>query len=212
MSSGGSSSEYESGSEYSDEDETQIMKPVFVPKEKRITIIEAEEKALQDEQNILLKKAQGIERANQTRMLVADSIRKNDALHEIKDDDNNSDAGLPDDTDNIDEEMEFEEWKVREIIRLKRDAEEREAVMIEKADLLRRRNMTDEERMIEDKKDGKFKDEDFEKPKWNFMQKYFHKGAFYMDEQSVKTSSDVRTKDYAKVCLPICNTFNLFYF
>ncbi len=194
-----SESEYESGSdEYSEEESAPIFKPVFVPKEKRITIIEHEEKLLQDEIALQTKKQQQDERANQTRMLVADSIRKTDELKELRDEDNDSDAGLPDDTDNLDEELEFENWKVREIMRLKRDAEEREAVMIEKADLLRRRNMTDAERMAEDRKDGKFQDDDENKPKWNFMQKYYHKGAFYMDDDSMKTSSDVRTKDYAQ--------------
>lgn len=39
-----------------------------------------------------------------------------------------------------------------------------------------------------------------EKPKWNFMQKYHHKGAFYMDTTSIKNKSDdVRVKNYASI-------------
>lgn len=66
--------------------------------------------------------------------------------------------------------------------------------LLEKAELLRRRNMTDEERMEEDMRLGKFKEK--EKPKWNFMQKFYHKGVFFMDESSMK-EDDVRRKDYA---------------
>lgn len=82
--------------------------------------------------------------------------------------------------------------------RLTRDAEEREEAIIEKTELLRRRNMTDEERLEEDRKLGRL-DENAraDKPKWNFMQKYYHKGAFYMDSASLKKDSDVRNKDYA---------------
>lgn len=51
---------------------------------------------------------------------------------------------------------------------MKRDSEQREASVLEKADLERRRNMTENERLEEDKKLGKFDEK--EKSKWKFMQ------------------------------------------
>lgn len=48
----------------------------------------------------------------------------------------------------------------------------------EKEETLRRRNMTDDERRMEDMKLGKHAGKD--KAKIKFMQKYYHKGAFYM--------------------------------
>lgn len=48
----------------------------------------------------------------------------------------------------------------------------------DKEETLRRRNMTDDERRMEDMLIGKHKAKD--KAKIKFMQKYYHKGAFYM--------------------------------
>lgn len=42
--------------------------------------------------------------------------------------------------------------------------------------------MTEQERMEEDMKLGKFREK--EKKKWKYLQKYYHKGVFYMDEKS----------------------------
>ena len=58
--------------------------------------------------------------------------------------------------------------------------------------------MTEEERTEEDKKlgIGKFKAQ--EKKKWKFLQKYYHKGAFYMDEDTLTKAglNDVRKRSY----------------
>lgn len=191
-----SSSENEYSSSEESEEEQQL-KPVFVRKENRMTIKEAEKIQQQEEKNAEKRRMKDEERKNQTRVLVAESIRKSEE-QSTHYDDNDSDAGLPDDTDNLDDEVEYDTWKVREMARLTRDAEEREEAIIEKAELLRRRNMTDEERMEEDRKLGRLKENnEGDKPKWRFMQKYYHKGVFYMDSSSIKKEDDVRNKDYA---------------
>lgn len=67
----------------------------------------------------------------------------------------------------------------------------------EQEEVKRRRNMTDEQRLEEDRMLGRLKDnEEQEKPKYKFLQKYYHKGAFYMDVDSIKNTGDVRLKDY----------------
>lgn len=43
-----------------------------------------------------------------------------------------------------------------------------------------------------DRRLGKFKPK--EKAKWKFMQKYYHKGVFFMDDESM--ANDVRSKDH----------------
>jgi microfibrillar-associated protein 1 len=88
----------------------------------------------------------------------------------------------------------MEAWKLREITRLRRDAEEREQHMTEQAEIQRRRNLTDEQRRNEDEASGRF--EVKEKEKIKFLQKYYHKGAFYMDDGTVKQDDDVRRKEY----------------
>lgn len=186
-------SEYETDSdEYTDDDEV-ILKPLFVPKHLRETIKEQELKAAEDAKLLEKKKVQKENRQKQTRTMVAESLRRMDEMKEVDVTDADSDAGLPDDMDDPDDVMEFESWKIREIKRLKRDAELREIAEIEKADLLRRRAMTDEERMEEDKKLGLNAPK--QKEKWKFMQKYYHKGVFYMDNDSM-AADDVRKKDY----------------
>ena len=52
-------------------------------------------------------------------------------------------------------DIQYENWKIRETARLMRDAEQREMAALEKADLERRRLMTDEQRISEDKRLGK---------------------------------------------------------
>jgi hypothetical protein len=99
--------------------------------------------------------------------------------------------------------FQYEAWKFRELTRLKRDAEEREQAALEKAELARRRSLTDEERTREDQASSSSKEVEGgqgegEKPKWKFMQKYFHKGVFYLDQGSVREAGDVRLKDYAR--------------
>ena len=49
------------------------------------------------------------------------------------------------------------------------------------ADVERRRRMTDEERLAENKRLGSDLTDNNESTKYVFMQKYYHKGAFYQD-------------------------------
>jgi microfibrillar-associated protein 1 len=45
------------------------------------------------------------------------------------------------------------------------------------------------------------KNEPKEKKKLKFMQKYYHKGAFYVDDDSVRTKDDVRKRDATEATL-----------
>jgi microfibrillar-associated protein 1 len=105
---------------------------------------------------------------------------------------------MPNDDDDDDDEVEFMAWRLRELGRKKRDENLRKAFEFEKLETERRRNLTEEERRKEDLAAGKF--EEKKKEKWNFMQKYYHKGAFYMDEEQL-AEDDVRKRDYNEATL-----------
>ena len=111
----------ESGSEESDDDTSDVesyseedqdehcgmmMKPVFIPKQNRLTIHEAERKVAEQEELAKKKLAVGEARKAQTRIMVAESVRRMEELQESNADDADSDTGLPDDTDRADDEVE----------------------------------------------------------------------------------------------------------
>lgn len=94
---------------------------------------------------------------------------------------------MPDDTDGVDESAEYETWKLRELARLKRDLEKKHQHELEKQEILRRRYMTPEEIERENQEliEKGERRKDKEKQPLQFLQKYYHKGAFYMDDETI---------------------------
>ncbi|CAB4438949.1 unnamed protein product [Rhizophagus irregularis] len=87
-----------------------------------------------------------------------------------------------DDTDGLDEQVEYKQWKLRELLRIKRDKEERIAREIECEEIECRCNISEEQYLKEDIE--RIKKQHKEKPKgqYKFLQKYYHKGSFYLKE------------------------------
>jgi microfibrillar-associated protein 1 len=99
------------------------------------------------------------------------------------DDDERAIAASVDDTDGVDAEAERTAWKLRELRRLRRERDALVAREKEREEVERRRNMTAEEREAEDAAHLAAQQEEREgKGKMGFRQKYFHKGAFFVDE------------------------------
>lgn len=173
------SSEYE---EYTDSEEETgpRLKPVFVRKKDRITVMEKEKEAMKQKQAEIEAKKMAEERKRQTLRMVEDAIRKETQTGKsmVDQEGNVNDVCTDDEND----EVEYEAWKLRELKRIKRDREEREQLEKERLEIERLRNMTEEERRQELRLNPKLVTNKAAKGKYKFLQKYYHRGAFYLDK------------------------------
>ncbi|XP_030621635.1 microfibrillar-associated protein 1 [Chanos chanos] len=181
-----SESEYE---EYTDsEDETEPrLKPVFIRKKDRVTVAEREAEEQKQKELEAEAKKQAEERRRYTLKIVEEEAKK-----EFEENRRTLAALEALDTDGENEEEEYEAWKVRELKRIKRDREAREALEKEKSEIDRFRNLTEEERRAELRNNGKVVTNKATKGKYKFLQKYYHRGAFFMDEEE-----DVYKRDFS---------------
>eukprot|EP01017_Pseudomicrothorax_dubius_P029104 TRINITY_DN3505_c0_g3_i1.p1 TRINITY_DN3505_c0_g3~~TRINITY_DN3505_c0_g3_i1.p1 ORF type:complete len:462 (-),score=177.29 TRINITY_DN3505_c0_g3_i1:18-1403(-) len=156
--------------------EAALRKPIFVPRVERDQLPNGRE----DDDAILAEEARRIQekKRKEAKDLFMETIKAPE--REDKDEESGSDREMPPDDDDQDKEEQFEAWKIRELKRIKRDREEVRAREKERAEIERRRQMTDEERNLENQRLGC----DAIKPeqqKHLYMQKYYHAGAFYQD-------------------------------
>jgi microfibrillar-associated protein 1 len=191
-----SESEYETDTDSSDEEEdaVDLPKPVFISRKQRQEIQEAKETEAEAirHKEISRKKAQ----QQVSRSMVAESIKRNDTI--VETDGNDSDVGLPDDTDGIDQESEYEEWQIRELKRLQRDIEARKIDIQEENNVQARRAMTDEEvtrlKALEAATESFHDNDNGSKTSVSTSSKRYHKGAFFMDNLE---ENDVRNRDFS---------------
>lgn len=116
------SSEYEEESE-SEEDNEPRMKPLFVRKRDRATIAEKEKEVAKQRQLEYEAKKVAKERRRQTLKLVEDSVKKDLEKSKPESSEPNIDDVC---TEDENDEVEYEAWKLRELKRIKRDREEKE--------------------------------------------------------------------------------------
>lgn len=217
-SSSSESSESSSSSSSSDSSPSPVVmsKPLFVPKHKRQNQNQELLLKQQKEEKLMLLKEQEEKRILESRAMVAEIVTNEQsakhALEGILGDQNEfmetggTTLPPPDDKDvtsEVDKMKERENWEVRELLRVLRDFEEFLEEQNEKRELERRRNMTDEERLKEDIEAGRYKrpgEQRSKKQDGVHLQRYFHRGAFYMDEDTLKDKNDVRNRaaEYAK--------------
>lgn len=126
--------------------------------------------------------------------MVADAIKQEKMKEKEADDGIQCDF----DTDDEDGEAAYDAWRLRELTRIKRDREERDQYVLdiafffhqrispcrrerEQQELERWHNMTEEERLAELRKNPKIIDNEVDKKsKYKFLQKYYHRGVFFM--------------------------------
>ncbi|KAJ3363685.1 Microfibrillar-associated protein 1 [Allomyces javanicus] len=171
------SSEEESESEEEAPAPMPRLKPVFVPKHKRVTTPAPVDPAVEDDDAAYTRTKE--QRRLESRALLEAEIKRELAAAAAA-----TQSTLDvDDTDGLDPDAEYAAWEERELARLRRSADERRAYEQELAERERFANMTAEEReeyarQVQLEKEAAQKD----KPKIKFLQKYYHKGAFYLDE------------------------------
>jgi len=183
----GETTEEETDSE--EEEQGARLKPVFVRAKDRLTIQEREREELKARQAEREAAKEAENRRRQTLRMVEDEVRKSTMAERKEDGDT---LGMDEViTDDENDEVEYETWKVRELKRLKRDRDEREDVVKEQQELERMRGMTEEERRADLKSNPKFITNKATKGKYKFMQKYYHRGAFYTHEEDQLLSRDI---------------------
>lgn len=172
------SSEYETEEESEGENEPRL-KPLFVSKRDRTTVIEKERELDKQKQQEYETKRQLKERRRQTLRLVEESVKKELEQMKAEKDPNIGDVNTDDEND----EVEYEAWKLRELKRIKRDRDEKEQREKEKSDIERLRTMTEDERRQELRLNPKVVTNKAAKGKYKFLQKYYHRGAFYLENE-----------------------------
>ena len=109
--------------------------------------------------------------------------------------DNNMPFADLDDNDQayVQSDLAYELWKARELKRLLRDRLAQEKAAQEQKEVERRRNMTEAERLEENAREhiGEKK----QKVAYNFMQRYYHRGAF-MPQSLSKEDEAVLDRDF----------------
>ncbi|KAI0197052.1 micro-fibrillar-associated protein 1 [Xylaria flabelliformis] len=200
-SSDGSDDDSDSDEEEEEEEAPRrlMLKPKFIPKSQRnanhtptatattTTTKNGEEAArLAQEEEEKEKKKKAVDE------LVEEQMRKDAAARAAGkkhwDDlvDEEDDVDTNDDDENP--EAEYAAWKLRELRRIKREREAIEAREKEREEVERRRHLTDEERRAEDEAFlARQKEEKDGKGKMAYMQKYFHRGAFYQDDEAAES-------------------------
>lgn len=179
-------SEEESSEEEESEEEAPrrvMIRPTFVKKDKRNNATAAAKDARTEEELAAAEEARKKAAADE---LVEEQIQKDLAARAAGKknwDDEEEDEDEVDDTDDLDPEAEYAAWKLRELKRIKRDREAIEEREKELEEIERRKNLTEEERRAEDDAFlAKQKEEKDSKGKMSYMQKYYHKGAFFQDD------------------------------
>ena len=175
------SSSWETDTDASDSDDgpgRKMIKPMFIPKKERETIAERERVEADLDAEWERRDAQKKKRAEESKKLAELETRRENELAEVE---ANAEASDVDTDDDVDESGEFAAWQRREWARIAADREAREKFIAEREEQERIRNMSEEEKAAWLEANPREEKEKKEKSKMGFMQKYYHKGAFFQE-------------------------------
>ncbi|KAM5559047.1 hypothetical protein ABKV19_020604 [Rosa sericea] len=191
-----SNEDYEEEEEEEEEEEDEIagevvtVKPVFLSKSTRDTIVERKRLEEAEEQALEARRRELEERKKETKRMVLEEILKDEEIHKglMNQDSANDDV----DTDNDPEEDTKAAWKARERARLKKERAAREAVILKEIE-----KMNDQERREywERKNPPSPPAPQPRKRKLKFMQRDHHRGAFFRSDSD--DEDGVLGRDYS---------------
>ncbi|KAI6216376.1 MFAP1 domain-containing protein [Aphelenchoides besseyi] len=186
----------ESEEEESDswEEATPLLKSVFVQTRDRITLVDAEEEEKRLEQLKIDEDKRKEERKKESIRIMEEQLKREDEMKKQKKQ-NTADIEVVNTDDEDDEyaEVAYELWQIREMERLKRTCDEREVLIREKAEIDNVHNMTEEERKEYMRLNPRIITNKVQKGKYKFLQKYYHRGVFYLNEED-----EVLKRNYAE--------------
>lgn len=159
-----------------------LPRPVFVGKQER------QSAALEDTPEAELER-----RKSNSRLLIQERIKREQAGQP-------SDDGVDDtidDTDDLDPSVERAAWKLRELLRVRRERQSLEEREAERVELERRRNLGEEEKAAEDAEylDKQKEEKEATRGEMRFLQKYYHKGAFYQEDDILRRNFNLAKED-----------------
>ncbi|KAJ3694970.1 hypothetical protein LUZ60_000347 [Juncus effusus] len=154
-----------------------MIKPDFNPKSERDKKRKRDEEEERRREELVKKRMQ--EKKAETKRMLVEAIRNDREIQKNLEKEVNVEDVDADDELNAAEE--YEAWKVRELARIKRDREDREARAKERREIEKVRNMTEEERREWERRNPKLTTKE-KKQKVKFMQRFYHKGAYFQAE------------------------------
>ena len=173
-----SESEYETDSEDEWDHRRNELQPIFVSAAERDTKVEQARIEKEKEKELEFEEKRKEERKKETLLRVEEEVKKDAEAALVVEEDNEEDADDP--ANEEEERKEYEAWKVRELARIRKAQVEKEKFLEEEREKEKRSQMTDMEIRAMDSKTGKF---DKKKQSMKFLQKYYHKGAFFQDTE-----------------------------
>lgn len=170
--------ESESGSESESDAPAPLLKPVFVSKRDRGKV--ASEHVDTTKRDAMQTQAQ---------KQLAHDLAAARVVRDLQEQKHEEEQSYVDDTDGLDPDAEFAAWRARELARMERVRQAERMRKAEEAEVARRRMMPESQRLAEDVAYAKQTRAAKQRGHQGFMQKYYHKGAFFQD-------MDILQRDY----------------
>eukprot|EP00230_Micromonas_polaris_P005738 CAMPEP_0117632318 /NCGR_PEP_ID=MMETSP0802-20121206/4519_1 /TAXON_ID=38833 /ORGANISM="Micromonas sp., Strain CCMP2099" /LENGTH=478 /DNA_ID=CAMNT_0005436755 /DNA_START=74 /DNA_END=1510 /DNA_ORIENTATION=+ len=190
------SSSWETDTDASDSDEEgtntagKLLKPVFVSKAKRETLVERDRLEREADDDWASREAHKLKRATESKALAEIEVERETAIATAEETAEHSDVETDDEL--TDPAVEYQAWRLRELLRIKEDEHTREKMFGERETQEKIRRMSEDEKKAyfeanPDKKRetpgtcGDASKQAIDTPKPGFLQKYYHKGAFFQE-------------------------------